>query len=637
MAKKGGFSGLQFLPSATPEGFASKAVSSDNDANPSVIVRELIQNSLDAGAEMLGPVEVDFVFSEMPVSGIPGIKVYRSAFEAAKRDLRGRIQEAAEAQIERIEDSLAKERLPVLQVIDNGVGLDTERMNALLSDGLTNKIGASAQSAGSYGLGHYTAFPASDLQYILYGGVTKDGSRIMSGHAILASHLDEQREQLLGKDGYFIAGDPTGDLFNRHLFPGPEGIPGPVNRILDRIEKRNQSGSGSVVVLLGFNDFRDDKDPAESVRLVAAKHFYPVIRERNLIVRTHRGDDRQVLDERSTATILQSHRSERRTTTDIINGSKAYSIWRTFNNGDKKDVRTEFGTIQLYLRNADPNENTRISLYRSGMFITDQVPLNQASYFAEYRRFSAIILVNAPRESGDSQAFTLVRQAEGEKHASIDKRRLPKDKRQEFDHLFSKIREALKEMATKDDADTYTPEGFMELEVSGEAQRMNIGHSQGKPSVPRSQPRNFTTIGEELEPVPSGPEKRKKRGSKAKRSPNISRGTGRRVPVSAVAIRKGATVRIAIQANEDVANAAIRLSEDRGSDASCTNPLADQPLNFKPVGDRGSYKEELKIGELKEGQRSAVIEVAFQQPPPTEAVLKVDVVSRKMAPGGGTV
>ena len=100
-------SGLYFLPSGTPEGFASKAVSSDNDANPSVIVRELIQNSLDAGVGIPGPVEVDFIFADMRVSDIPGINVYRSAFEAAKRDLGDRIQEAAEAQIERIEDSLA--------------------------------------------------------------------------------------------------------------------------------------------------------------------------------------------------------------------------------------------------------------------------------------------------------------------------------------------------------------------------------------------------------------------------------------------------------------------------------------------------------------------------------------------------
>ena len=524
----------------------------------------------------------------------------------------------------------------MLQVIDNGVGLDTERMNALLSDGLTNKIGEGANSAGSYGLGHYTAFPASDLQYILYGGVGADGNRAMSGHAILASHLNEQRK-LLGKDGYYITGETTGDLFNRHLFPSNGHIPRPIDTILNRIERRRSRKTGSVVILLGFNDFRDDKDAAESVRLVAAKHFYPVVREGNLIVRTDRNGDRQELDDILAAKLLQSNQAERRTTTDIINGSKAHAIWRTFNVGTEKNVQTEFGTVRLFLRNADANESTRISLYRNGMFITDTVPLNQASYFGEYRRFSAIILVNAPQESGDRRAFNLVRQAEGEKHASIDKRRLPKEKRQEFDRLFGKIREALKELATRDDADTYTPEGFMELETTGEAQRMNVNRPRSNPPNSRKEPKKFTTIEEQLEPVPSGPETDKKKGKKDKRSPRISRSTGRRVPISAVAIRNGATVRIAVQANEDVPNAAIRLSEDRGGDASCTNPLADQPLKFKIFGESGAYREELSIGGLKGGARSEMIEIAFQTPLSIEAVLKVDVVSRKAASPGDTL
>ena len=88
--------GLRFLPSSTTEGFASKAVSSDNDANPSVIVRELIQNSLDAGTPPGSQVQVDFVFGEMAASEIPGIDDYRSAFEAA-RTTHAHAPEAAEA------------------------------------------------------------------------------------------------------------------------------------------------------------------------------------------------------------------------------------------------------------------------------------------------------------------------------------------------------------------------------------------------------------------------------------------------------------------------------------------------------------------------------------------------------------
>ena len=105
----------------------------------------------------------------------------------------------------------------------------------------------------------------------------------MSGHAILASHFNEN-DELLGKDGYYILGEPKPDIRNRYRFAEHGKIPPAVALLLDRI--KNQHGHGSAVVLLAFNNFRDDKDPAESVLRVAARHFYPVIRTGRLIVRT---------------------------------------------------------------------------------------------------------------------------------------------------------------------------------------------------------------------------------------------------------------------------------------------------------------------------------------------------------------
>ena len=621
--------GLRFLPSSTTEGFASKAVSSDNDANPSVIVRELIQNSLDAGTPPGSQVQVDFVFGEMAASEIPGIDDYRSAFEAA-RTTHAHAPEAAEAQIERITDSLAKVQIPTLQVLDNGVGLDTRRTNALLSDGMTNKIGAEARSAGSYGLGHYTTFPASDLQFVLYGGVTEDGVRTMSGHAILASHFNEG-EALLGKDGYFIAGSPRNDIQNRYRFPSNGSIPPAVDLILDEIKSRH--GRGSAVILLAFNDFRDDSDPAESVLRVASRHFYPVIRSGNLVVRTKRAGEVQVLDETMAAKLLHLGRDERRSRSDAINGSKAHAIWRTLQHGEKKDVQTEFGKVRLHVRSADANEGTRISLFRSGMFITDAVPLNQGFNFGEYRRFNAVVLVSTPNQDEDSSGFDLIRQAEGEKHASIDKKRLPKEKRTQFDRLMRGIREALQGIATKDDADTHVPEGFMELELNADAERIHPRHTAKNAQPQPSSPREFTPIPEQVEPFPDGPP-RKRKDSPQNPKERVSKSTGRRVPVAAAARRNGRTVRMAVRATEDVANATLRLLADQGADASCMNPLADQPINIRVAGKKGSFVQELSIGQLQEGQRCE-FDVDLQHLVPTEAVLKVDVLSRRIPASDG--
>lgn len=620
-----GKAGLRFLPSGTPEGFASKAVSSDNDANPSVIVRELIQNSLDAGTPPGSQVEVEFIFGEMAIPEIPGIDTYKAAFEAAKK-FHPHVPEAAEAQIERITDSLANSKVPVLQVLDNGIGLDERSTNALLSDGLTNKVGTEANSAGSYGLGHYTAFPASDLQYILYGGVTQDGHRTMSGHAILASHFNEDdQDNLLGKDGYFTSGSNPHDIQNRYRFPENGDIPSVVEEVLDDIEARR--GRGTAVILLAFNNFRDENDPAESVLRVASRHFYPVIRTGDLVVRTERKGDVKVLNEAMAADLLKSGQNERRSRSDAINGSKAFAIWRTLNAGQEKEVDTGFGPVKLYMRSADPDESTRISLFRSGMFITDAVPLNQASNFAEYRRFNAVVLFDTPRPDEDARGFELVRQSEGEKHASVDKKRLPKDKRSQFDKLLRSIREELKEMATKDDADTFTPEGFMELELSVEAQRMNPRRTTSSVKQHPTPPKDFTPVPEQLEPFPDG-ERRKKNRRRVPKPKKVSKSKGRRVQIAASARRDESVVRVAVKAEEDIANATLRLLEDQGADASCSNPLADQPIQQRIAGSQGKFVKELVIGQLYKGERRE-IDVVLETSVANEAVLKVDVLSRK--------
>lgn len=622
---------LTFLPSGTPEGFASKAVSSDNDANPSVIVRELIQNSLDAGRlEGREQVHVDFIFSDIAVSDIPGIEAYRSAFEAAKQT-HPTATEIAEAQIERITESLSQDRVPMLQVLDNGVGLDTVRMNALLGDGLTNKSGSEALSAGSYGLGHFTAFPACDLQYILYGGVTADNTRTMSAHAIIAAHFANQNgSDLFGKDGYYITGIGNGDIQNRYRFPRNEEIPKPVSRVLDEIRSRH--GSGSAVLLLAFNDFRDEVDPSQAILRVAARHFFPIIRSGELVVRTVVDGKSSTLDEPTASNLLEAQSKERRTTTDIINGNKAYAAWRTLNVGQSAIANTTFGDIEIYVRLADPDENTRINLFRSGMFITDMVPQNRAVNYTKYRTFNAVILVNPPSPEGNSDAFQLVRQAEGEKHASLRRQRLPRNKQILFDALFREIREVLSGMAIEDERDAYSPENFMLLEMIGDASPVTPRQSK-LPSL-SSRKKEFTRVPETIGDFPDGPQRPNPNPDPdpdpnpiPRPKPAMSR-SGRRVPILATARRSGRKVQMAIKATDDVANAAIRLVIDRGADASCTSPLEDTYVGLRGLTPKSSLDvSELAIGKLDKGKRRE-LDVFLTDSVPSDAVMKVDVVSR---------
>ncbi|MCY4541791.1 MAG: hypothetical protein OXB95_05270 [Rhodobacteraceae bacterium] len=621
--------GLRFFPSHKVAGFASKATSSDNDANPAVVVRELLQNSVDAGVMLDRPVAVEFVFDEIEVEQIPGIESYRSAFEAA-RQLYEVHSEASEDQIDRISSSLSKSRVPVLKVFDNGVGLNAKRTNALLGDGLTSKVGDEARAGGSYGVGHYTAFPASDLQYVLYGGVCQDHGRTMSGHAILASHRCARKGELMGQDGYFIAGINEHDILRRYQFPRDNEILRPISLELDRIEQVHRCGT--VVILLAFNNFRDDPDPAKSILRTAARHFYPIVRSGNLVVRTKGfGGDAQVLDATQADKLLFSERNERRSRTHTINGSKAYAISSTIRTGEFREIATKFGTVKIYARQADPDEGTRISLFRSGMFITDIVPLNQPSVFAQYRNFNAVILFDTPKQGEEQSGFGLVRQSEGEKHTSVNKRLLPKQKQRDFDSLFRSIRKAIKEGAIRDDADSFTPEGFMELELSVDADALIPGRpNTGKPKR-NSTSTEFTPIPELLDlPVDILSGNRRSNVSKGPKSSRskASRDQGRRVPVLAAAQRDGRAVRMVIKATEDVPNAALRLLAHRGADASCTTPLPDEPLRLRIRGTPSSFVQTLPIGQFTMEQRRE-FNIELEQVMGPEVVIKVDVFSRR--------
>ena len=187
-------------------------------------MRELIQNALDAArAAKVRTARVRFELTRVRRSAIPGIDHYEQTFAKAIKSQRemsgGSLARQAELVVDRIQGTLDQDEVDVLTVFDNGIGLDESRMNALLSDGVSIKDGG---ATGTYGNGHATAIPASDLRYVLYAGVTADGKRIGSGHAVLASHYVKGHKHLLGGDGFFVREFRAGhaSLFDYSRGPG---------------------------------------------------------------------------------------------------------------------------------------------------------------------------------------------------------------------------------------------------------------------------------------------------------------------------------------------------------------------------------------------------------------------------------
>lgn len=633
---------LTFTGFSTAEGFASKTLATENSVAPGPIVRELIQNSLDAG-QLAGrdQVSVRFVFEKLPVNDLPGIEEYRKAFHAALETHKGHL-ENAQAQIARIKKSLRAQTVKVLNVLDNGIGLNTERMNSLLGDGTTSK--SEQESAGSYGLGHFTAFPASNLQFILYGGVTNNSERTASAHAILASH--EVERELRGKDGFLIKQTrPT--VRNRYVFPSNGEIPSFLDSQLDIIKE--DSDSGSVIVITAFNDFLEtDEDSCVKIILsTAAKHFFPSIRSGRLVVSVSGESGARVLDKNSLGDIISEDVKNRRTG-DPLSNSKAYSAYQTLVFSDRRIVETSYGSIAIHIRQS-PQERIRINLFRSGMWITDVLPRNRQGNYSGYKPFNALVLVDPP-----SEAFKLVRKSEGEKHLDISANRLADEDKENFNMLFKEIRDRIIEGLEKSEAEVYSPASFMLIDPaqggepkSPRKRRNQSDYTTNAPAFMEEVEESIFSMSETENPDgdPQGEEnqtdsdKAFDQDEEPGNSPSFNR-SGREADVLTVARVEGSRLTLAIRSNENLANAGVRLTLDSGTDASCQKPIQERFIQFKRGAlldghllGKDSYKGEggkdfeLQIGSIMKDQNKTIVAPLLNSLS-SNAVIKVNVVSR---------
>ena len=208
---------LQFGYSTDRAGFTPAGIAAFSDLRPAAVVRELIQNSLDAALiEAREPcAHVRFERRACTLEEIPGINSYRTAFLRAVEEKTP--SGSARTVVERIRRALREESHDLLWVLDNGVGLDGTRMSALLSDGVSAKGG---NASGTFGNGHSVVLPASNLRYVMYGGLMANGESYGAGQAVLASHRDEGDWQSRSGRGR-VSGIVHAEFGRCAVYPGP--------------------------------------------------------------------------------------------------------------------------------------------------------------------------------------------------------------------------------------------------------------------------------------------------------------------------------------------------------------------------------------------------------------------------------
>ena len=417
---------LQFGFSTDRAGFTPAGIAAFSDLRPAAVVRELIQNSLDAAlieAEE-SQAYVRFERQSCTLDDIPGIGNYRSAFRLAVNEQSP--SGSARAVVDRIERALREDSHDVLQVTDNGVGLDGKRMSALLSDGVSAKGGS---ASGTFGNGHSVVVPASNLRYVLYGGLTGEGESFGAGQAVLASHRrDGELWSRSGRGVYIESFEPSG-LGVPFTFAQGKAIPTMVASAIERI--RGEHGHGAAVIIPAFNNFEHDQSLREAVFRAAAFNFFQAIHEGHLMVEVEDPEGGGVLDAITLQEEIALYRDEIRSgrTGAFLSGRKANEAYETLVGGESHEIETAQGNVTVRLLLRDSGRRS-VGLCRNGMWITDDLPMFQNA-FSDRQPFQALILLSSDRENG---FFDLIQEAETPLHDKLAPKQMEPDRRRRIAH-----------------------------------------------------------------------------------------------------------------------------------------------------------------------------------------------------------
>lgn len=473
---------LQFGPTTTPQGFTSHSMASFNDLRPARIVRGLIQNSLDAAVEASEATAiVRFRVTGIRREHVPDVDGYERAFRAAVRDqtrLNDGLSDAAQhvvATIDRALEDLSEDGYWCLSVLDNGIGLDGKRMNALLGDGANLKP---SEAAGSYGVGHFASIPASDLRYVLYGGVVDSGVRVASGCAVLASRTDPAERYPYAAQGYLVDDFKSGED-GTYDFMSETSIPALIDADLSEIGA--QWKHGSTVVFPAFNYFGDDENRQlwDIVSKISAYNFSAAIHHGRLVVEIDEDGVREdadkvgvlTLDANSLRRVLERESERERASRKGSffeglrpSGQHAHAAYLTLEMGDRHRVQTSAGAIDVRLLQPAPAGNTRVDLCRNGMWITDDIFGLKRADFPNRPPFHAVLLLDA---SARNEFHRLVRKAEGPMHDELAFKRLAKTERETLKKALQDTAAWIKGEIPEFSTDDYSPDDFLLVETGG--------------------------------------------------------------------------------------------------------------------------------------------------------------------------
>ena len=626
-------------------GWTPAGISGFRELKPTAAIRELIQNSLDAAIAAGRPAEVRFAVEQCPIVAVPGIDSYRTAFKSARDAYeQSGLSVNARTIVDEIDSCLNSEQCAVLYVMDNGVGLDEDGMNKLLMDGKSEK---KADSAGSYGVGHSVVFPASDLRYVLYGGLS-NGKKIAAGHAILAAHPTPGGKKPLSENGY-LCKDIRDDFFNGYDFPVDGEIPDLIDDKLHLIA--DEWGNGSVVAVAGFNDFREEyganNSLKEQVFRAAACNFFDAIHAGDLTVGVAGGDGvLATLDSGSLPKTLEKYKDEKRKRRNdlFLSGGKAYEAFQTLKEGAEVRISdAEVGDIRIKFRLSVAGK-TSLGVCRNGMWITDDIPMLHTSKFAQLEPFNGLFQLEK-----NSKFSQLVRELEPPLHNDLNLSDKNSEKKSLWKRVMDVVAAKLHEVIPQQGNESFNPDDILVVDVGGLAQGGNRAAKSGSPTVV-SRRRGDKPERPDDSPSPELPDGAAAgaAGNKPKNKSKSFTRSGNLLDFSAgMKLNGKRKCRVFVIPGAPAAGSEIRFALDESIDVTSDGVSAESfaamksgtiRLNGKPVQERQLRKDQngnilgILLGGLEKGKEyqvdmeysTAHLDVPDEQP----VVLKVELLRR---------
>ena len=653
-------SGLLFRRGVEDAGFSSSKTSNAANADATTIVRELIQNSVDASKE-IGRDEtiIRFELEKIAQNTIPGFDDLKEAFPCALESQRklsnGRLPDI-QAQIAGLFEKSLKQKLThILSIRDNGVGLKKETMRALLGDGRSAK---GVSGGGAHGYGHLTVLPSSDLRMVYYGGKHKSEEKIASGHCVLAPF--ERKGKPYQKDGYLVQKLNDEDMFDPYVFLHDKNIPELISRKIDSIE--SEWGTGTVVIVPSFNFFKNEhKELWKLIRKAAATNFFASFAKKEIVVEFKDGENIQRLDASNIEKTLMEF--EREKNARFIAGSKALDCYNTIRFGKSVNFKTAIGTISGKLNCDNKVKNTRIDLCRNGMWIVHnnsagkQLPRLQNSTFSDYHPFHLVLMLEA---TSDGELHQLIRKSEPPLHDQVDVNQLSEEDKKKLQSAFSQIAKQIKDNLEEIDTEKTTMDGILTLPVGGSGRGGKSGVYAGE-WQPYERTSRASSQGKSAETGPDGRETSGKKGKNKGSKNNGGSGAkptkkaGSAAPFNAIPVPiNSRKYEVEIHPLADIEAGEIRFMIDQNMDATCRFMNGEPLVRLKNVKLEGAdipSDQFIKDGNgaiigimVADIQENKKFHVEFDFLPPDDSVipkeksvaLKVEMLKRKKTPEGDT-